>query len=72
MSYYEFVTRLGQLIGLEPGTVEHWGFDHPTPSLAGSVELFWHGLHEGRYMRISRVVRDTDAPELFAAVRAQV
>ncbi|SEF22878.1 hypothetical protein ABL840_00020 [Variovorax sp. NFACC27] len=68
MTYFEFIDQLARTLGIRGKDVV-WVIPSggSTPNRPAAFELFWTGLHEGRLMRISKVVREADAPAAFAA-----
>lgn len=73
MTYYEFIDLLAKTINIE-GKQVIWavpigGIDTNRPT---AFELFYDGIHDGRFIKISKIVTEIDAPELFSKFFAQL
>lgn len=72
MTYFEFIDQLAKIIGVQ-GKEIIWAVPRGGihPQRPTNFELFWEGIHEGRFMMISKVVSEKDAPEIFSVFFSQ-
>lgn len=70
MKYIEVIKALADQVGVELKDVAWLAHNRPGLEDITEFELFWDGENEGRPMRISKVFRKAEYPELFESFLA--